>query len=376
MKRNVLYLLIAAFIGIAIFSTESEAVSAETFDIGSYNIGSGASAFNGKMTTQRSASLKSLIQAQNFDFIGLQEVDCKTTRNDGRNIQKEVCPSNLPLQIYGQGCLYKGGAYNNGLLAKNTVRGERVRYLTSSINGVEYEQRSYQRVVLEKNGYYVAIYNTHLSHENTALRASQIQALKSAVNSDSIPNRVIMGDFNATASELKPFFDSGYKAAKDKNGEYIKTLFNSSGTVTASIDHILVSSNIGLEAATSLGSFSQSDHKMLKTRITVSDKGSDNLRTESDGTLLFTLKPGTKEIIDAQQYIDNRLTYVWEYYPGTIYGNHGKNIIYKFFVGSYGNITSAQKRQQGDGKIIYKYQYANWAKYGIHSKFITKRTKV
>lgn len=374
--KKIISLLFVAFVCIAMFSVESEAVSAETFEIGTYNIGSGAGAYQSKMTTQRASSIKNLIQAQKLDIVGLQEVDCKTIRNGRRDILKEVCPSSLPFQIYGQSLRYNGGAFNNGVIAKNTVRGEKVSYLTSVINGVNYEQRSIQRVVLEKNGYYLAIYNTHLAHDNTALRLKQIQEVKSLVGRDPIPNRVILGDLNASAAEVKTFADSGYKIAKGSAGEYVKTVLNTSGVAVGVADYIIVSSNIEIGAATASGTYSQSDHKMLKTRINVTDRGASNLRYDSKENILFTLDPTTKKLLYATKYTNNRPNSIWEYYPNTIYGKHGKNVLYKFYFGTYGNVATAEKRRQGDGKVTYKYKYYDWAKYGIHPGLIKSRTKV
>ncbi|GIN87858.1 hypothetical protein J6TS2_42440 [Heyndrickxia sporothermodurans] len=363
-KKTLLFLSFAVLL--FIFDSNSNAASAEELNIATFNIFSKGPNSTG-MSDSRLNSIRNLIRNENLDFIGLQEVDNNNTskRNIGKNLLSQISDSKtiFPYQIYGQTLEINGGQYGNGMLTKNRVRGELVKYLPKEAGA---EQRSYQRVVLEKNGYFVAVYNTHLSHENSDLRKTQIDTLVKLMNNDPIPNKILMGDFNVSSTnELVTFENNGYKIVKDQNNKFINT-FPTNKTTKKPLDFIIVSKNINILNAETKGTYEHSDHHILKAKIKLSERGDSNLRFENNGQIMFT-SDKNGYLIRAEEYNDNsKRLHAWEYYPDAVYGKHGNQIKYIFDIGSYGNVTNASRRIQGTKTIDRRYTYYPNAKYGIH----------
>lgn len=85
-------------------------------------------------------------------------------------------------------------------------------------SGIDKEHRAYTRVVIEKNGINISIYNTHLSLDwplAESMRDELIQAIQSDVNS----HVVVMGDFNRDdAAFFAPFIAAGF--VRSNNNQY------------------------------------------------------------------------------------------------------------------------------------------------------------
>ena len=270
--------------------------------------------------------------------------------------------------MYGQTSEGFGGVYGNAMLTKTNVKGELVNLLPRSEDVKEH--RAYQRVVLEKNGYFIAVYNTHLSYESPTLRKQQLATLLSVLENEPIPNKILMGDFNlASTAELKVFENKGYKTVKGTNGKYLQTYPTNKASKQVK-DVILVSSNINIISGSIKGTSVHSDHHMVRATIDVAEKGYNNLRFENN--IMFTIgKDGFLQ--RAEEYVNNKRKYVWEYYPNTVYGKHGNQIRYRFTIGRFGNVESAFRKKQGTFTIDQKYSYYPNAKYGIHGSKIKSR---
>lgn len=85
-------------------------------------------------------------------------------------------------------------------------------------NNIDKEYRAYTRVVIEKNGIDISIYNTHLSLDwplAESMRDELIQAIKSDINS----HIIVMGDFNRDdVAFFSPFISAGF--ARANNNQY------------------------------------------------------------------------------------------------------------------------------------------------------------
>lgn len=350
------------------FFVAFDVANAEQFNVATYNVFSKGYDGNGMSSTQLN-SIRNTISNEQLDLVGMQELDLHNThgRNIGKDILYDISKGIMPYQVYGQSLDNNGGYFNNGIMSNLQVKSEYAFYLPNSNN---LEQRSYQKVTIQKNGYYASVYNTHLQFgiDNKSLRESQIKNILTALENDPIPNKIIMGDLNiSSTSELSLFENAGYKIVKDSNNQYIPT------NGSSSIDFIIVSPNIEIISSGVKGDSVGSDHKMLHASLNINNKGTQNLRFE--GNIMFTIgKSGY--LINAQEYVSNKRTTAWEYYPNTVYGNHGKNIEYRFNIASYGNVVSAYKKKQGTTIAIRKYTYYPNAKYGIHGQKIKTATDI
>lgn len=360
-KKTLLFSIL--FLSLIFIGSDKTKVFAEEFDIATFNANSRGKDGTG-MPDARLKSIQELVKNENLDFIGLQELDINytTNRNIGKNIQSLINNSTFPYLIYGQAAEIYGGTFGNGTLTKNRVRGELVRFLANKDGA---QQRSYQRMVLEKNGYFVAVYNTHLAYEFDDLRQTQINQLVNLMNNDPIPNKVLLGDFNVKSpSELDVFVQNGYKIAKDNNNNFFNTYPTDSPN--RSLDFIITSNNIDILGAEIKGTDKHSDHHLLKAKINVKEQGNENLRFAEDGLLMVTIgKDGY--VLRAERYDQKCFrTHVYEYYPNTVYSNLGTQIQYRFDIGYFGNVTSAFRKIQGTTTIDKHYTYYPNAKYGIH----------
>ena len=171
------------------------------------SIGSASKVFNGMVKlnetgeylwgkisdgASRNDLINSLLEKYDVDIAGIQEVDKNTSRNnyDMLEVFKGDVYGNI---FFSKAIDYAGGEYGIGTVSKALLNDGSTVMLESGGN----EQRVYQRNVVELNGHKVAFYNTHLSYENTELRHQQMNTLKAAMDSDPLPYRIAVGDFNA-----------------------------------------------------------------------------------------------------------------------------------------------------------------------------------
>ncbi len=98
------------------------------------------------------------------------------------------------------------------------------------------------------------------------------------------------------------------------------------------------------------------------------NKGGDTgTRTDyfynSDGTLR-----------EARKYVDNKLTYVYTYYSGTIKGqNHGSHIKTKYQIKDGYYVNNAYTYQNNTKKLMYSYNYYGKPKFGQHGSHVRNR---
>ncbi len=76
----------------------------------------------------------------------------------------------------------------------------------------------------------------------------------------------------------------------------------------------------------------------------------------------------------AYTYVNGKLKYIYNYYPGTIMGqSHGSHIKYRFELNSDGTIKNCKKTADNTGVITNYYEYYSGTKYGSHGSHIKYR---
>lgn len=334
------------------FTNKVEANDETVIKIGTYNIYS-MGVKNSGMTQQRENNIKNVIKSKQLDVVALQEVDCNNTntRNIGKNILGNLSSGDYLYQAYGQGLSVYGGQYGNGVESNLPIKGEQLYSLPQTGTN---EARTLQKVIVEKNGTYLSVYNVHLDIGTD--RVAQIKYVLDIVNRDPNPNKVILGDFNvpsASISMLDPFKNSGYTISDNWKNGY-------------TVDYIITSPSVKTTGMALSGGAESSDHSMLSTDLIITGKGDATIKTEKNGNLVFYLD-NNQNVLGAQEFdAAGKRTFVYEYYPNTKYGSHGTRIKNRFFIGYYGLVERAEERIENTSTPQKYYEYYSNAKYGIH----------
>ena len=193
--------------------------------------------FNSRMT-----KILKIIEKENPDIIGLQEVTPKI---------KKILEERLPqYNIIGR------SRYNDQSMADEynlIMASKKHRIVTSGtyslgpdINKVgsrgllDVFPRICSYTKIEHQGKIIAIFNTHLDHLLNYNRCKQLKQIKNIINLQGTGCNIIMGDFNLTRESemLKEFMDEDYKnVADDLEQPTFRNLF---------IDQILFTDEISL----------------------------------------------------------------------------------------------------------------------------------
>lgn len=203
---------------------------------------------------------RELLAQYKVDIAGLQEIDRFTARN----------PLDMPSRFekppykavyFAKAIDFDGGAYGICLVSKLPFIEKSTRALDST--DAE-EQRVYERVVIEKNGKKIAVYNTHLSWETEKIRNAQLVELKAALDRDPVKYKILLGDLNVDQSHKElNLFKADYHLANGKDGAWYDT-FNGDDPAmkVMSVDNIITSKNIAIERVTMVEG-TQSDHNLF-----------------------------------------------------------------------------------------------------------------
>ena len=223
-----------------------------TFRIATYNIAAKGGAVS---------AIGSLIKEENIDVVGFQEVDKNTGRNQV-DMLKEIADTAGYDYSFRKAIDYSGGEYGIGIASATAILDESGAALETG----GYEGRTWQRVEIEIDGKDVAVYNTHLTWEDPAIRAAQMEAVLDAMEADDTEYQLLTGDFNAQESNDEfDVFLRDYNIANGLDGEWLDTYIPEDATMkTNAIDNIIASRNIDIQNVeaveeTEIGS----DHKIL-----------------------------------------------------------------------------------------------------------------
>ena len=212
--------------------------------------------------------INQLLIEQQIDIIGLQEVDCYTSRN-AKNLAKEIGKETYPFQLFGEAMPFETGKYGNAILSKYPV--ENYREHKFSIYGEEPRIAQVAQIYLVNNRV-ITICNTHLSFESIDLRQEQSAEILQTMKKFGGKYQVIVGDFNMDQSEEEwALYKKEYQLANGKNGTWLNTFHEQNVEMKKySIDNILVSSTIDLVEVTLIET-ELSDHHLLKVKIRINE---------------------------------------------------------------------------------------------------------
>ncbi len=262
-KRVMMSLMTFAIVLSLIVPVESYAAN-DTVRLATFNI-----AANKKPDI---AKLNELLQENNVDIVGLQEVDKNTSRNSYDMLERFVDQGTYSYSAFQRSIYMTDGVgeYGIGLLSK---------YEMSAINGGALnsegikEARAWVKGEVVINGKKVSVYNTHLTHETQQARSKQLLELKDIMDNDPNEYKVLCGDFNTDQdhNEIYPFLDN-YNIANGKDNKWYDT-YNGvdSSMKTNAVDNIITTRNIKVENITMVET-SLSDHNLFYLDATLSDE--------------------------------------------------------------------------------------------------------
>lgn len=219
-----------------------------TIRVGSYNIKNGAG------VNHDMAQLAPNITELDLDIVGLQEVDIGTSRAKKLDTLKLLAEAaGYPYYAFTKAINTGGGEYGTAILSRYPiVHHESVLLETPS----GYEQRAYGHAVIEVNGVNLHFFNSHLSYENTEIRAAQMAQLAR----ETAPCRgyIMTADFNT--ENLKEFevFDGATLANNRKYATYPSS--------STAIDNIVLDEGWTIVDSGMLAS-DKSDHNLLWAEI-------------------------------------------------------------------------------------------------------------
>lgn len=215
--------------------TSAESSGPVTLRVGTWNI-----AAKNHPDTQAMAEL---FARHHLDAVGIQEVDVLNDRNPVDMVQSFV-NEDYPYAHFAKGRDFANGAFGVGILS---------RYEPLAVSSIQLEStgsratKTLERVVIEKDGIQIALYNTHLSWENLDLRRRQIAQVIERVNADPVEYKIITADFNTDqhAYEYSMFRDN-FNLANGYNGMWYDTYRegDNPSMQVLTIDNVLCTKNM------------------------------------------------------------------------------------------------------------------------------------
>lgn len=224
--------------------------------IGSYNI-----AATSKVGYDPDVIARDILD-QELDIVGLQEVDRLATRSKYHDIMKELSEETGYEYYYFARAIYlagdeetygQQGEYGLGILSKYPiVSGDMIRLDSGSR-----EQRILAHAEIDVNGTTVHFFNTHLSFEDDAIRARQLEQIDMHIAD--YDNRILTGDFNVRSTEeLEALYSMRVTVDEDNPLEtYIPDDWD-----TGCLDNVCYSRDFSLEES-HVYDKGHSDHKLL-----------------------------------------------------------------------------------------------------------------
>lgn len=245
-----------AFMGFTVQTGETAAKKGTTLTVATFNIDAKA---HPDLKAQRA-----LLVAHHVEIAGLQEVDRKTERNP------LDMPSKFQVKPYkdvyfSKAIDFEGGEYGICLVSQYKFLEKSAAMLDSA--DAE-EQRIYERVVVEKEGKKIAVYNTHLSWETEKIRNKQLNDLMAIVDKDPVKYKIIVGDLNVDQhhKELN-MFKTDYRLSNGKDGAWYDTYNGEDPAMKVmSVDNIITSKNIEIQQVKMIET-DLSDHNLLVSTL-------------------------------------------------------------------------------------------------------------
>lgn len=201
---------------------------------------------------------------------GVQEIDVNTGRNNFDMLERIASYGTYTHTSFQKAIDYSGGQYGVGIISslesKNTDGG----MLFSE--GID-EPRAWQKMEVEKDGHTLVLYNTHLTHENRAIRKQQLEEVLEIVKNDPAEYKAITGDFN-TDQDLAEWLPAlkDFNLSNGHNGQWLNTFNGSDDAMRVNaIDNVITTRNLKINDVYMVEN-KLSDHNMLVSEVQFLDK--------------------------------------------------------------------------------------------------------
>jgi endonuclease/exonuclease/phosphatase family metal-dependent hydrolase len=150
---------------------------------------------SGELTGYSVEPFANLIRQYQPDFIALQELDYKTTRNTGIDFTTKLGAALGMFPVFGRTIYYQGGEYGIAVLSRFPFLSVKAEPLPSPAGTKE------QRAVLITeirlpSGQDIRFASTHLDHSTDVIGSAMAGALNDLLLKDQMPT-IVGGDFNA-----------------------------------------------------------------------------------------------------------------------------------------------------------------------------------
>lgn len=226
--------------------------------------------------------LSKVISDNQIEIAGVQEVDVNNSRNN-YDMMAAFESEALPYIHFAKGRDYSGGDFGIGIVSQYPL----LETSTSPLETFDLAAtKVMERVLIEKEGKQIAVYNIHLSVDQFGslsprdLRQIQIAQIVERIKQDPIEYKILLGDFNSDQdryefSRLLDLFD----LSNGKNGEWIDTYHENDdpNMKVFSIDNILVTKNIRVDYV-GIVENELSDHYLLLADVTLLDEQAPQLK--------------------------------------------------------------------------------------------------
>ena len=175
-----------------------------------------------------------VINAKKPDIIGLQEVDRKTSRIQGRDIPQEMSEATGMAHVFRKAISFGGGEYGLAILSKFPI---------SDVEAVKLPGSGEARIALlatveTKSGKKLRVLNTHLDYG--ADQDKQVKEIEELIKDQKV--HIAMGDFNIRHTDDK--IKGVYKLLNEafENSKYLGTIPVTVGAKRKKIDYIFFNS--------------------------------------------------------------------------------------------------------------------------------------
>lgn len=222
------------------------------------------------------AAMSNVIAENNIEVLAVQEVDMFNNRNN-TDMMAGLTSAKLAHTDFAKFRDYEGGEFGIGFVSQYPI----LKSSASPLETYELEATKVaQRIVVEKDGKQIALYNVHLSAQTpkqmTAreLRQIQMTQLAEQIANDPVEYKVIMGDFNTDQDtyEFSRLLDY-FNMANGRDDQWLRTYWpdDDPAMKVFAVDNILATKNIEIDNIKVVNN-KLSDHYMLTADLTLSDE--------------------------------------------------------------------------------------------------------
>ncbi|HSI66089.1 MAG TPA: endonuclease/exonuclease/phosphatase family protein [Planococcus sp. (in: firmicutes)] len=268
----------------------SIALPRTSIKIMSFNIAHG-SGMDGVLDLEKTAQV---IEASGAEIVGLQELDRFFSERSayidqveflskrlgmyaafGASIDQEADESERPRKQYG-----------NAVFSKYPIKYQETHMLTQVIDPFgNNEQRSVLETIIDVNGTYISVYNTHLALKDEELKVS-LDELLSIAGKNQFPT-IITGDFNAPPTHIymlkmeQDYNDVFYHQGRNDDYTYPAPYENEETgeklKPVTRIDYIFTDAHFNIETAERITT-SVSDHLPITAELVLTNSKSTPLK--------------------------------------------------------------------------------------------------